>query len=97
MNLVVVDVVTSRHANLHHELLTLVAPQLATADDLDLYCVAYRNRKEQKKWHLDTWPFRLSVGAQLPTAPLWLTGNLGVPLDLEKTYEETCQVLRIEP
>jgi hypothetical protein len=28
--------------------------------------------------------------------PLCLTGNLNVPLDLEKTYAETCQVLRIE-
>ena len=95
VNLVIVDVVTSRHANLHHELLTLVAPHLAAADELDLYCVAYRNRKQQKKWHLDFWPFPLSLGAQLPTAPLWLAGDLSVPLDLEKSYEETCQVLRI--
>jgi hypothetical protein len=96
VNLVIVDVVTSRHANLHHELLTLVAPQLANADDLDLYCVAYRNRKEKKKWRLDTWPFPLAVGALLPIAPLWLTADLSVPLDLEKSYEETCQVLRIQ-
>jgi uncharacterized protein DUF4058 len=95
VNLLVVDVVTSRRTNFHHELLTLVAPQLETADDLELYCVAYRNRKEQRKWHLDYLPFSLAVGARLPVAPLWLSGNLSVPLDLEKTYEETCQVLRI--
>jgi hypothetical protein len=27
--------------------------------------------------------------------PLWLAGVTAVPLDLEKSYEETCQVLRI--
>jgi hypothetical protein len=27
--------------------------------------------------------------------PLWLASNLAVPLELELTYEETCQVLRI--
>jgi len=31
----------------------------------------------------------------LPTLPLWLASNLAVPLELEQTYEETCQVLRI--
>lgn len=30
-------------------------------------------------------------------APLWLPGDLSVPLDLEASYEETCQVLRIGP
>jgi hypothetical protein len=27
--------------------------------------------------------------------PLWLAGSFAVPLDLEKSYEETCQVLRM--
>ena len=35
------------------------------------------------------WPFGR------PTLPLWLAGNLSVPLDLEASYEETCKVLRI--
>jgi hypothetical protein len=37
----------------------------------------------------------LTVGKSLPTIPLWLAGNFSVALDLEATYEETCQVLRI--
>ncbi len=41
------------------------------------------------------WPFTLTVGSELPTAPLWLSGELSVPIDLEHTYAETCQVLRI--
>jgi hypothetical protein len=27
--------------------------------------------------------------------PLWLPGELPMPIDLEITYEETCRVLRI--
>jgi hypothetical protein len=93
--LVVVDVVTTRHANLHAELLALFAPAQVRPDLPDLYAVSYRMRKEKEKWRLDTWPVALAVGAQLPTMPLWLTSRLFVPLDLEKSYEETCRVLRI--
>ena len=38
---------------------------------------------------------QLALGTALPTLPLWLASNFSVPLDLESTYEETCQVLRI--
>jgi Protein of unknown function (DUF4058) len=96
VNVVLVDVVTTRHANLHRELLTMLAPATSSADDADLYCVTYRNRKSQDKWHLDFLPYTLVLGSPLPTVPLWLAGNLSAPLDLEKTYKETCQVLRIE-
>jgi hypothetical protein len=93
VNVVIVDVVTSRHANLHHELLAQLGfPNGAYSD---LYAVSYRNRKEQRKWHLDFLPLPLILGAPLPTMPLWLASNLSVPLDLETSYEETCQVLRI--
>ena len=96
VNVVMVDVVTTRRANLHRELLTLIAPSLPDEEDAKLYCVAYRNRKNQGKWRLDYCPFSLSVGVRLPTVPLWLVGDLSVPLDLETTYEETCRVLRID-
>jgi hypothetical protein len=44
---------------------------------------------------LDTWPATLTVGQPLPTLPLWLLGELPIPIDLEMSYEETCRVLRI--
>jgi hypothetical protein len=31
-----------------------------------------------------------------PTVPLWLEPNLAVPLELELTYTQVCQSLRIE-
>src|SRR5947199_25734 len=48
-----------------------------------------------EQWQLETWPEPLTLGAPLPTLPLWLASNLAVPLELEPTYEETCRVLRI--
>jgi Protein of unknown function (DUF4058) len=94
VNVVIVDVVTSRNANLHHELLAQLGCP-TNGDDVDLYAVSYRNRKEQRKWHLEFLPNALMLGALLPTVSPWLASNLSVPLDLEKSYEETCQVLRI--
>ncbi len=64
-------------------------------EEADLYAVAYRVTKENERWQLDTWNERLAVGAHLPTTPLWLASNLAVPVELETSYEETCQVLRI--
>jgi hypothetical protein len=97
VSLVVVDIVTERHNNLHVELMELLRPEepLAWPDDASLYAVAYRSTKENGSWRLDLWPEVLRLGATLPTLPLWLASNLAVPVELEATYEETCRVLRI--
>lgn len=44
---------------------------------------------------LDTWFYPMAIGEPLPTIPIRLHGDLGVFLDLEASYEETCHVLRI--
>jgi Protein of unknown function (DUF4058) len=95
VGLVLVDIVTTRRANLYDELLQLLSAPPAPVVGSDLYCVSYRNRRDGRRWRLDTWPFALALGARLPTVPLWLAGVTAVPLDLEKSYEETGQVLRI--
>jgi hypothetical protein len=97
VSVVVVDVVTERHDSLHDELMRLLEPAdpkewLAVAP---LYAVAYRPRAEDERWRLDTWPESLATGAALPTLPLWLAADLAAPLELEASYEETCQVLRL--
>jgi hypothetical protein len=46
-------------------------------------------------WQLEAWSFPLSIGAPLPTLPLWLSADLAVPLELETPYEETCRGLRL--
>jgi hypothetical protein len=94
VSLVIVDVVTDRLANLHAELMELLNQSLETTE-LPLYAVAYRNNKEKDRWRMDLWYEPLTLGTALPTMPLWLASDLAVPLELEVTYEETCQVLRL--
>jgi hypothetical protein len=96
IGLIIADVVTNRRANLHRELLDMLSQDSAAAGTADLYAVAYQAGKHQEHWRLQIWPFVLAVGADLPTLPLWLAPDFTVPIDLEKSYEETCQVLRID-
>ena len=94
----IVDVVTSRSGNLHSELLQL----LEVMDDAsglavgDLYATAYRTVPAAVT-QLHYWTERLSVGAVLPTMPLWITPELCLPLDLEKAYQVICRSSRIDP
>ncbi len=97
-SLVLIDVVTSRAGNLHAELLRLVAPQLAGSalTDASRYAVSYHTlRLPQDQTRFDLWPFALAVGELLPVVPLWLTPELVLPLDLEKSYLDACRMLRL--
>lgn len=97
VGLIVVDIVTDRQADLYAELLELLrlANGNAGSEETSLHAAAYRVTKESSRWQMDAWLERLRVGAALPTLPLWLASNFSVLLDLEATYEETCQVLRL--
>jgi hypothetical protein len=98
VSVIIVDVVTECHFNLYREMMLDVmeaADGAVWTDEVNLYAVACRPRKEQKNWRVDAWPHALNLGAPLPTLPLWLAADLAVPLLLEETYEETCRVLRI--
>src|SRR5207244_6651122 len=53
VSLIVVDIVTSRSANLHAELLAVLGHPQQNGDRDALYSVVYRNRKDRGKWRLD--------------------------------------------
>jgi hypothetical protein len=97
VSLVVIDMVTDRRSDLYEQLLELLLPANTDRgpDEMHLHAAAYRTAREANVWRMDVWPERLTVGTLLPTLPLWLASNFSVLLDLEATYEETCQVLRI--
>ncbi len=96
VSVIVADVVTTRQANLHNEIVTLFgAPELCLADDALLYAVAYRPVLRGDAAEVDVWAHRCALGAPLPTLPLRLQGDLFVPVDLECTYEEACRRRRI--
>ena len=103
IGLVVVDVVTSRNANLHDALMAqigTIAPQASkgitgSSLNIGLYAVAYRVVERSNQSSLDIWLECFSIGEELPTLPLWLRGELCLPVELNATYERTCREQRI--
>ncbi len=97
VSVILVDAVTEPAGNLHAELLELLQVQLATPGQAaqDLYATAYRAVPALPGLKLETWAYSLNVGGALPTLPLWLQGELCLPLDLEATYQAACRARRI--
>lgn len=95
VGLVIVDVVTDSRENLHEELLVRLHSPSAVPLDAELYAVAYRPVKYAGQTSLDIWQEPLAVGRSLPIVPLWLRGNLCLPVDLDTTYNRTCQEQRL--
>lgn len=93
--LVVVDVVTTRRANLHVELLALLEVDSDSSNAGALSAVSYRSIGRNEQGQLLAWPTTLELGQRLPTVPLWLGGELAVPLDLEASHAAACLDLRI--
>ncbi len=89
----IVDLVTTRSANLHADLMESISRVDPLPVD-DLYAASYRYRKNGES-QVETWASTLELGQPLPTLPLWVAPDFAVPLDLELSYEETCRVLRI--
>src|SRR5207248_870183 len=76
VSLIVVDVVTSRHANLHNDLMRLMEapPGLDFPAEVTLYAAAYRPVRRGEQEEIDLWMRRLAIGAPPPILPLRLTG-----------------------
>jgi hypothetical protein len=97
IGLIVADIVTERHFNLHNELADLLGwgEILRMPAANFLYGVAYRPLRRQEKNEIDIWPVGLSVGGPLPLLPLALKGTRAIPLDLESTYTDARQRSRL--
>jgi hypothetical protein len=95
VGLIVVDVVTDRRANLHEELLARLHAPRGVPLQADLYAAAYRPVTRAGQPSLDIWQEPLAVGRSLPVMPLWLRGNLCLPVNLDATYDRTCREHRI--
>ena len=102
----IVDVVTSRLANLHDELLARLAP-CAEPLAASLYAASYRPTSGEMPsplgtqvrgvGRLDIWQVELVLGEPLPTMPLALLQGPVVPVDLESVYEGVLKDLRVPP
>jgi len=94
IGLIVIDVVTTRTANLHHALLKTRLQSEAPSDAL--YTAAYLVLEQGGTPYLDVWYQTLAIGHPLPTMPLWLPGSICLPVDLAASYELTCREQRIK-
>jgi hypothetical protein len=97
IGLIVVDIVTSRHDNLHDELMALLghAAGFVFPAPAPLYATAYRPAHRQGRNEIDLWRETLAVGRPLPTLPLAVRGLGCLPIDLEETYTEARQRGRV--
>ena len=93
--LVVVDVVTTRRAELQADLFAALGTDPGPAVPAALSVVSYRSVGRDEEGRLLAWPVELAVGQPLPTVPLWLGVDLAIPLDLEASHTAACEDLRI--
>ena len=95
VGLIIVDVVTTRRASIHYELLSSVG---ASADESPIYASSYRpviHGNNAKRQHLEVWWKKLALGQPLPEMPLWMSGHWCLSLNLETSYMRTCQEQRL--
>lgn len=95
IGLVIVDIVTNRTANLHHELMERLHDRQGARIARPLYATAYRPIGPNGQTILQIWTNELELTAPLPSMPLWLRGGPWVPVELETAYERTCREQRI--
>jgi Protein of unknown function (DUF4058) len=97
ISVIIVDIVTNRRANLHNEVLQLMAAgsPLLLPVEANLYAVAYRPLRRPQGDEIDIWRVPLATGGTLPTLALGLRGDVVIPVDFEATYVEACQRKRL--
>lgn len=94
VGLVIVDTVTSYRANLHRDLLTELDHDESGATPSAIYVSAFRVVAADTT-RLQIWNETLQLAQPLPTLPLWLSGDLCLPIELEATYQQTCAKQRV--
>ncbi len=95
--MVVVDIVTSRSANLHNELIDLLelGDAFKMSDEVTTYATAYHPFRRLSEEATDAWLARIHVGEPLPTLPLFLRRGPCLPLELESIYADVCRHARL--
>jgi hypothetical protein len=97
IGVVVADIVTERHANLHNEVLALLGAENepSFSSECHLYAVAYRPARRDEHNLLDLWLEPLTVDRPLPVLPLALKGGPTIPVDLEAAYSDARRRCRV--
>lgn len=90
IGLIILDIVTSRHANLHDDLMALLGhgEPFVFPEATPLYATAYRPARRREQNEIDLWREPLAVDQPLPVLPLAVRGLGCLRVDLEATYME---------
>ena len=100
VSLILVDICASPFFNLHNQLLhslRVTCGLLEESQEIPLYCAAYRRTSNaEAKPAVNIWSYPLKVAAVLPELPLFITTDVSIPVNLETTYLEVCQVFRMQ-
>lgn len=97
ISLIVIDIVTSRQANLHDEIVRVLGQDDAggSPQGPPLYAIAYRPIVREGCSQIEIWPSALEIGRPLPVLPLALNAEILLPLDLEATDSIACHRRRL--
>ena len=92
-----VDLVTTMSFNLYGELCQIEGHPQPGFDEHHPSTFASSSRMipRAERMRFESWVYPLSVGAPLPTLPLWITPETAIRLELEPGYEAACEALRI--
>jgi hypothetical protein len=86
ISLIVIDIVSSRWANLRDEIMRVLGHGHTTPPNgTDLYGNAYRPIVHEGESHFEIWSSRPEVDRPLPVLPLALDAEIVLPLYLETT------------
>lgn len=88
----IIDLVTLRTRNLYRELLEELGHEVNRTLP-PLYAATCR----MLGLRVEAWEHPLALGQPLPALPIWLAEDLPISLDLERSYEATCDVFDIPP
>jgi hypothetical protein len=92
---VVVDIVTTRTADINEGIYAALEAEMPSLPDGSLCAISYRPVGGNGNGQLLAWAKELEIGQPLPTLPLWLNGEVSVPLDLDASHAAACADLRI--
>ena len=99
VSLVMVDILAPPFFNLHNQLLETLdikIGHLKENQETPLYCAAYHQiLDEENKPAIEFWGYSLKVSDLLPELPLFITSDIAVPVNLERTYMESCDELKV--
>jgi hypothetical protein len=93
----IVDLVTIKHFNLYSEVLGMFGQSdpAFSLDPTEIYAVTCRSHDRGVHSRFESWAYPMIVGQPLPKLPIWLTNDHAISLDLNVSYEQTCQALRL--